>query len=203
MFGSLLELDRIYFQGMYRFINFSYPLIIPNDAELQGGGVKIQNVSMEVLFRNEEDEKENPLYMHDILNKTWIISYYINQKTINYDPITTKEVYVFLKNMYSKLSSFEKEKGKFLVLDVVGDCYFHPETLYEMLKEREKEMVLTLIEDAFIFNSFSKFNNKNASKFEEKKDYTSNYYSTKSNSSNEDKKKLKKKRYGSKLVGLR
>lgn len=124
------------------------PLIIPNDSQLKCSGLRVQTLSMDSLFDGtdmvEVPDKNPPtstllkkeeVLMNDILEKTWFISFFHEGKFINYGPMNTYKVYMFLQNMYGLLPQAEKEKKNFMVVDFVCDVHFQPDMLLEILSE--------------------------------------------------------------------
>jgi hypothetical protein len=106
-------------------------LIIPKEEELQGKLVKIENIT-ETLFYSDEMRK-NQEFMSDLLEKTWVISFFHEDNYINYGPITSGKVYLFLKNMYLPLLSNQKERKNFMIVDYLSDIHFQPDSLLELL----------------------------------------------------------------------
>jgi hypothetical protein len=71
--------------------------------------------------------------MNDIFEKIWFLSFFHNGKFINYGPMNTSKIFLFLKNFYSSLPQIEKEKKNFMVVDSSCDVHFQPESLFEIL----------------------------------------------------------------------
>jgi hypothetical protein len=130
------------------YFNVSVPLIIPNENQLKCQGMKIEKMAIEALFEGAtskgylETKESNTQILgttkeefkfNDLIEKTWFISFFHNEKYINYGPMNTYKVFMFLKNMYLQLPKFEKEKKNFMVVDFVCDVHFQPDTLYEIL----------------------------------------------------------------------
>ena len=69
------------------------------------------------IYPKKKDAKEaNPLdpeTKQDILSKTWYISYFKDTQFIYYGPLSTKRVYIFLKNMYVNLPNENDKKNQF------------------------------------------------------------------------------------------
>jgi hypothetical protein len=99
----------------------SQPILYPPKSE--------KTSSSEILPSDLDDGLRK-----DLLNKTWYISMAKSSQYIYYGPITTKRVYIFLKNLYVNLPT-DNEKKNFLVVDCERDIHFNPDTLYEILSE--------------------------------------------------------------------
>ncbi len=116
----------------------------------------------------------------DIMKKTWYVSFF-NEKDsqyIFYGPHTTEKIYIFLKNMYVNLPQLEKDKKNFLVVDIMWDIHFQPDTLFEILtdefannklkfQEEESKLLNNLqIGKKYVsskYNSKKRFSNENCS----------------------------------------
>lgn len=119
--------------------------VLPSSKEL----IHPQNQQQEFNHENSTQEKSGqiPSYdfsqvkpltkeeflMSDIFEKVWFLSFFHNGKFINYGPMNTSKIFLFLKNFYTPLPQSEKEKKNFMVVDSSSDIHFQPESLYEIL----------------------------------------------------------------------
>jgi hypothetical protein len=72
--------------------------------------------------------------MNDMIQKVWVLSFHHNGNFMNYGPISTFRVFLFLKNVYLNLPQIEKDKKNFMVVDFCNDVHYQPDNLYEILK---------------------------------------------------------------------
>jgi hypothetical protein len=146
------------------------PLLIPFENELITRQVQVKNLSVENLFSENSDlefiskkqistpafgdikinfpsvnhPKKEEFLLEKLSEKSWNISFFHLDQHINYGPLTSFKIFVFLKNMYSNLSLSEKNRKNFMIVDMTNDVYFQPDTLYEILVEefeKKKEFI--------------------------------------------------------------
>lgn len=85
-------------------------------------------------FSKLKSLKKEDFILNDLAHKEWVLSFYHNGSFMNYGPINTVRVFLFLKNVYLNLPKSEKDKKNFMVVDYLCDVYFQPDNLYEILK---------------------------------------------------------------------
>lgn len=86
-------------------------------------------------FPSANHPKKEDFFQEKLSEKTWNISFFHINQHINYGPLSSYKIYVFLKNMYADLSAIEKNRKNFMIVDIANDVYFQPDTLYEILNE--------------------------------------------------------------------
>ncbi len=87
--------------------------------------------------KDKSDKRDSfPITSNSLLQKSWYISVFINQNFFNYGPLNTYKLYMFLKDMYSKLP--EDKKKNYMIVDIEFDIFYEPQILYEDLTEQIK-----------------------------------------------------------------
>lgn len=116
---------------------FSKGLIQPQNQQLEfnheNSTQKISDQIPSYDFSQVKPLTKEEFLMSDIFEKVWFLSFFHNGKFINYGPMNTSKIFLFLKNFYSPLPQSEKEKKNFMVVDSSTDIHFQPESLYEIL----------------------------------------------------------------------
>jgi hypothetical protein len=89
-----------------------------------------------LTFPSSNHPKKEEFLNEGLLNNSWNISFYQMEQHVSYGPLTSDKILIFLKNMYATLSPEEKSKKNFMIVDIVNDVYYQPDTLFEILSEQ-------------------------------------------------------------------
>jgi len=118
------------------------PLIIPNEELLNSQGFKLEPISITKLFSKFPEQMQTD----NVLEKTWLISFFHEGKFVDYGPMNTYKVFMFLKNTYEILPQKDKDKKNFMVVDVLWDIYYQPDTLLELISEEFEKIKKTSVD---------------------------------------------------------
>ena len=91
---------------------------------------------------NSSSQREEKFPLNDMINKSWTVSLSHYNKTLSYGPMNTFKLYTFLKNVYSKMPSEEKDKKTIMIVDVLQDVHYQPENLLQLLDDEYKKLKL-------------------------------------------------------------
>ena len=116
-----------------------YPLKLKKSCELVS---KITN-------KKKEIEDPNDIMMNSPTNKIWAMKIMDGNNMVQYGPYNSELIYLFLKNIYISWTDEEKKKMNLLIIDIVTDIYYLPDSLYEVLKN---EFVKKIKDDSNIVN---------------------------------------------------
>jgi hypothetical protein len=104
-------------------------------------------IDLGIKFPSANHPRKEEFLQEKFLEKSWNISFFYLEKHINYGPLSSYKIWIFLKNMYANLSDTEKTKKNFMIVDISSDVYYQPDAIYEILSEeygkKEKKDVLT------------------------------------------------------------
>ena len=107
-----------------------HPLIVDESSELRK---EENNRSKKRTFFSNNSMFSN------IEEKCWIVTLINGNKTNEYGPMNSMNVYLFIKNVYMKMSKEEKENNTLMIMDVELNIHYHPETLMEYFTQAFKE----------------------------------------------------------------
>ena len=121
-------------------------------------------------FNNENNNEINE-NNENIFFKIWKIFTIQNQHIQNFGPYPTETIFIFLKEIFTKMSNEEKNKKFVLIEDVKKNVHYKPELLLEILNKEYQ-------------NKFNKENKKNFYENNQKFKNNNNFYYFKYNNYN-------------------
>ena len=103
------------------------PINLSFDSELERK-LKLPNL-------NFDKEKINN---DSLLSKNWLIELLDKNKMCYFGPYSSKKIYIYLNEVYEKLTELEKYKKKIIIIDSKDNTYYQPYLLKQMLQEELK-----------------------------------------------------------------
>ena len=86
-------------------------------------------------FNKNNNENNNNNNNENIFFKIWKIFTIQNQHIQNFGPYPTETIFIFLKEIFTKMSKEEKNKKFVLIEDVKKNVHYKPELLLEILNK--------------------------------------------------------------------
>ena len=143
--------------------NFYFPL---NEFNINNKNSDLfKNIDEFNKNNNENNNNENVFF------KIWKIFTIQNQHIQNFGPYPTETIFIFLKEIFTKMSSEEKNKKFVLIEDVKKNVHYKPELLLDILNKEYQ-------------NKFNKENKKNSYENNQKFKNNNNFYYFKYNNYN-------------------
>lgn len=105
------------------------PFNFNKDGLLVSSQKKIENKS------NKNDPEEAEMVFAGLTKKSWIVNYCQKNEILSYGPMSSLNVYFFLKNIYNEIKTENKEKRSIMIVDTKYDVHYRPETLFQFLDE--------------------------------------------------------------------
>jgi hypothetical protein len=131
---------------------------IPNDKE-KGSAGSLSEIKLDFPGVSANHPKKEDFFQEKFTEKTWNISFFHMNQHIVYGPLGAFKIYIFLKNMYTNLSSAEKTRKNFMIVDIANDVYYQPDTLYEILYEEFEKKKTGAIVNSTTNSHISSHNN--------------------------------------------
>lgn len=103
------------------------PINLSFDSELEKK-LKLPNL-------NFDKEKINN---DSLLSKNWLIELLDKNKMCYFGPYSSKKIYIYLNEVYEKMTELEKYKKKIIIIDSKDNTYYQPYLLKQMLQEELK-----------------------------------------------------------------
>jgi hypothetical protein len=103
------------------------PINLSFDSELERK-LKLPNL-------NFDKEKINN---DSLLSKNWLIELLDKNKMCYFGPYSSKKIYIYLNEVYEKMTELEKYKKKIIIIDSKDNTYYQPYLLKQMLQEELK-----------------------------------------------------------------
>ena len=135
--------------------NFYFPL---NEFNIKN---KNSDLFKNINDFNNENNNENNENNENIFFKIWKIFTIQNQHIQNFGPYPTETIFIFLKEIFTKMSNEEKNKKFVLIEDVKKNVHYKPELLLDILNKEYQ-------------NKFNKENKKNSYENNQKFYYKNN-----------------------------
>lgn len=112
------------------------PLMLNPSCELKNGIPLEKKEEEKNNAGDKEDFKDYDNFMGDLKSKIWFIKCLKeNEKDVKqYGPFNSEKIYGFLKGSYMTLPPEEQRKSGLLIIDVLSDVHYQPETLFTELK---------------------------------------------------------------------
>ena len=105
------------------------PINLSFDSELERK-LKLPNLN----FDKENINNNN----NSLLSKNWLIELLDKNKMCYFGPYSSKKIYIYLNEVYEKLTELEKYKKKIIIIDSKDNTYYQPYLLKQMLQEELK-----------------------------------------------------------------
>lgn len=137
--------NNYFYQSKPKRCNFypKVPLMLNPSCELKNEKPLGKKEEEKNNISDKEDFKDfSDLMMNDIKSKIWFIKCLKeNDNDVRqYGPFNSEKIYGFLKGSYISLPPEEQRKSGLLIIDVLSDVHYQPETLFMELKnEFEKK----------------------------------------------------------------
>lgn len=125
-------------------------------SKISGSNLEVSSIDKEnispvidlgIKFPTANHPRKEEFLQEKFLEKSWNISFFHLEQHINYGPLSSYKIWIFLKNMYANLSDIEKTKKNFMIVDISSDVYYQPDAIFEILSEeygkKEKKDGLT------------------------------------------------------------
>ena len=106
------------------------PINLSFDSELERK-LKLPNLN----FDKENINNNNNI---SLLSKNWLIELLDKNKMCYFGPYSSKKIYIYLNEVYEKLTELEKYKKKIIIIDSKDNTYYQPYLLKQMLQEELK-----------------------------------------------------------------
>ena len=107
------------------------PINLSFDSELERK-LKLPNLN----FDKENINNNNNI---SLLSKNWLIELLDKNKMCYFGPYSSKKIYIYLNEVYEKLTELEKYKKKIIIIDSKDNTYYQPYLLKQMLQEEFKK----------------------------------------------------------------
>ena len=107
------------------------PINLSFDSELERK-LKLPNLN----FDKENINNNNNI---SLLSKNWLIELLDKNKMCYFGPYSSKKIYIYLNEVYEKLTELEKYKKKIIIIDSKDNTYYQPYLLKQMLQEKFKK----------------------------------------------------------------
>lgn len=106
------------------------PINLSFDSELERK-LKLPNLN----FDKENINNNNNI---SLLSKNWLIELLDKNKMCYFGPYSSKKIYIYLNEVYEKMTELEKYKKKIIIIDSKDNTYYQPYLLKQMLQEELK-----------------------------------------------------------------